>query len=176
MPCFSGFRRQVELKSFYAAAQRSRPSLSRRGPKVTSHARVSRARHPEVTSHAPLSRGRRPKVTSHALLSRGRRPKVTPVFPEPDTQKSQVTPRFPEPDAAEVQGLGFKLVGKGLRGSEVWSVCAQECPVLPFLPFPCSSTVPCVSPASPGTPGPLSRPRCSLPSSSTSSSTSAGRV
>ena len=32
--------------------------------------------------------------------------------------------------------------------------------MLPFLPFPCSST--CVSPASPGTPGPLSRPRCSF--------------
>ena len=51
-------------------------------------------------------------------------------------------------DAGRHRGSGFRLVGKGLRGSEVW---CQECPALssaltltPTFPPSCNSRVPCV--------------------------------
>ena len=66
----------------------------------------------------------------------------------------------------QVSGFGFDWQASGLRGSEVWSVRAQECPALP-LPVVLDGLGP--SPF-PGTPGPslafkFSAPVCFLESS-----------
>ena len=66
----------------------------------------------------------------------------------------------------QVSGFGFDWQASGLRGSEVWSVRAQECPALPF-PVVLDGLGP--SPF-PGTPGPslafrFSAPVCFLESS-----------
>ena len=116
MPFLVGFGGWWSLKSFYAAAQRSRPSLSPKShksrpcfPSPTPRSHKSRPCFASptprsqpffaesdlpspmpVTSHALLCRARRPEVTSHALVCCASRPEVmTPI-----AQKSQVTPRF----------------------------------------------------------------------------------